>query len=123
MAAPVTLLPAALGFVGPRIDRVRVGRRRPDRASERPFVTQRGFWWSWSRRVQRRPLLTGAAAVAVLVLLAAPLVCTGATPTVLQLVGRANWWFPRRLERAVPRILGEVDPQQPPPMAAASRAQ
>lgn len=72
MAASVTLLPAALGFVGPGIDRLRVGRRRPDRGSDQSLVTERGFWWSWSRRVQRRPLLTGGAAVAVLVLLAVP---------------------------------------------------
>jgi putative drug exporter of the RND superfamily len=61
--------------------------------------------------------------MAVAVLLDATLVRMVATPAVLQLVGRANWWFPRRLERAVPGILGEVDPQQPPPMAAASRVQ
>jgi putative drug exporter of the RND superfamily len=61
--------------------------------------------------------------MAVAVLLDATLVRMVATPAVLQLVGRANWWFPRRLERAVPGILGEVDPQQPPPTAAASRAQ
>jgi putative drug exporter of the RND superfamily len=72
MAASVTLLPAALGFVGTGIDRLRVGRRRPDRSSEKPLRTERGFWWSWSRRVQRRPLLTGGAAVAVLLLLAVP---------------------------------------------------
>jgi len=72
MAASVTLLPAALGFVGPGIDRLRVGRRRPDGGSDQSSVTQRGFWWSWSRRVQRRPLLTGGAAVAVLMLLAVP---------------------------------------------------
>ena len=72
MAASVTLMPAALGFVGTGIDRLRVGRRRPDRSSEQSLRTQRGFWWSWSRRVQRRPLLTAGAAVAVLLLLAVP---------------------------------------------------
>jgi RND superfamily putative drug exporter len=48
--------------------------------------------------------------MAVAVLLDATLVRMVATPAVLQLVGRANWWFPRRLERAVPRILSEIQP-------------
>jgi putative drug exporter of the RND superfamily len=64
MAASVTLLPAALGFAGTGIDRLRIGRRAP--------VGTGGFWWTWSRRVQRHPWLTGGAAVAALVLLALP---------------------------------------------------
>lgn len=64
MAASVTLLPAALGFAGAGIDRLRIGRRAPAGAG--------GFWWTWSRRVQRHPWLTGGAALAVLVLLALP---------------------------------------------------
>ncbi len=68
MAASVSLLPAMLGFAGTAIDRLRVGRRRRDRISGR---TQ-GFWWAWSRRVQRRPRLAAAATVAVLILLALP---------------------------------------------------
>ena len=65
MAASVTLLPAALGFAGTGIDRLRVGRRpRPDQAG--------GFWWAWSRRVQRRPWLAAGAALVVLALLAVP---------------------------------------------------
>lgn len=68
MAASVTLLPAALGFAGTGIDRLHVGLRRPDHA---PGAGQ-GFWWRWSRQVQRRPWLAGAAAIAVLALLAAP---------------------------------------------------
>ena len=66
MAASVTLLPAVLGFAGTGIDRLRVGRRRrvPDPA--------KGFWWTWARQVQRRPWVSGSAALAVLVLLALP---------------------------------------------------
>jgi RND superfamily putative drug exporter len=65
MAASVTLLPAALGFAGTGIDRLRVGPRpRPDRAG--------GFWWTWSRRVQRRPWLAAGGALVVLALLAVP---------------------------------------------------
>jgi putative drug exporter of the RND superfamily len=64
MAASVTLLPAALGFAGVGIDRLRIGRRAAGGTG--------GFWWTWSRRVQRHPWLTGGAALAVLVLLALP---------------------------------------------------
>jgi RND superfamily putative drug exporter len=64
MAASVTLLPAALGFAGLGIDRLRIGRRTAGGTG--------GFWWAWSRRVQRHPWLTGSAALAVLVLLALP---------------------------------------------------
>jgi RND superfamily putative drug exporter len=30
-------------------------------------------------------------------------------PAVMELLGKANWWFPRRLERIVPRLGVEVD--------------
>jgi RND superfamily putative drug exporter len=67
MTASVTLLPAALGFAGTGIDRLRVGRRpRAEQGAER------GFWWRWSRLVQRRPWLAGGAAITALVVLAAP---------------------------------------------------
>jgi len=69
MTASVTLLPAALGFAGRAIDRLHVGRRT--RAGQAPEGGQ-GFWWRWSRQVQRRPWLAGGAAIAILVLLALP---------------------------------------------------
>ena len=75
MTASVTLLPAALGFAGRAIDRLHVGPR--NRAGQAPGTGQdagagQGFWWRWSRQVQRRPWLAGGAAIAVLVLLAVP---------------------------------------------------
>jgi hypothetical protein len=30
-------------------------------------------------------------------------------PAALRLLGRANWWFPRWLDRAVPPFLSEVE--------------
>ena len=48
--------------------------------------------------------------MAVAVLLDATLVRMVATPAVLRLMGRANWWFPPRLERAVPGFLAEIRP-------------
>jgi putative drug exporter of the RND superfamily len=46
--------------------------------------------------------------MAVAVLLDATLVRMVATPAVLQLTGRANWWFPRRLDRITPGFLAET---------------
>jgi putative drug exporter of the RND superfamily len=69
MAASVTLLPAGLGFAGTSIDRLRVARQH---RSNSPSGPSRGWWWRWSRQVQRRPWLAGATALATLALLAVP---------------------------------------------------
>jgi putative drug exporter of the RND superfamily len=69
MSASVTLLPAALGFAGANIDRLRIGRRSPRKPGQ---VSAGGFWWAWSRRVQRYPWLAGGAAIAVLLVLTLP---------------------------------------------------
>jgi putative drug exporter of the RND superfamily len=68
LAAALTLLPAMLGFVGRTIDRLHV----PGLAVRAP-TAGRGFWYRWSRTVQRRPWLWGSAALTVLVVLAIPL--------------------------------------------------
>jgi RND superfamily putative drug exporter len=65
LVASMTLLPALLGFAGRSIDRLRVPLVRGDRGEE-------GLWATWSHVVQRRPLVTGAVALVVLVALAAP---------------------------------------------------
>jgi len=70
MTASVTLLPAALGFAGANIDRLRVGRRAGRRRPGQ--VSAGGFWWAWSRRVQRHPWLAGGATIGVLLVLALP---------------------------------------------------
>jgi putative drug exporter of the RND superfamily len=69
MAATLTLLPALLGFAGPAIDRLHV----PGLLRTTVPRPGRGFWWRWSRVVQRRPLLCGATSLAVLVVIALPL--------------------------------------------------
>ena len=50
--------------------------------------------------------------MAVAVLLDATLVRMVATPAILQLTGRANWWFPRWLDRIMPSFLTEVGSHQ-----------
>jgi len=64
--ASVTLLPALLGFAGRTIDRFRLPWFRHDVDGRRTLS------WRWSRVVQRRPLGAGLAALAVLLVLAAP---------------------------------------------------
>ena len=64
MVASVTLLPAALGFVGRNIDRLGLPHRRRGGQSM--------FWYRWSRLLQRRPWPAALAGAAVLLLLAAP---------------------------------------------------
>ncbi|NHC43968.1 MMPL family transporter [Motilibacter aurantiacus] len=66
MAAASTLVPALLGFTGRRVDALRLpGLKAPRGASP--------GWTRWSRLVQRRPLVSAAAGLGLLVLLAAPL--------------------------------------------------
>ena len=67
LAAALTLLPAVLAWLGPRVDRlalrwVHSGEHRSPRFA------------AWAERLWRRPLLYGSAALALLVLLAAPIV-------------------------------------------------
>src|SRR5919106_152553 len=69
MLAAVTLLPALLSYLGPRVDRLRIpllGRAlRAEGNSESPAAR-------WSHAVQRRPWFAAIAATAVLLALAAP---------------------------------------------------
>jgi putative drug exporter of the RND superfamily len=68
MAASVTLLPAILGFTGRHIDRFKV----PFVKTATGSATQRGFWWRWSRVIQRRPWPAAVAGLVALLALTAP---------------------------------------------------
>jgi RND superfamily putative drug exporter len=69
MSASVTLLPALLSYLGPRVDRLRIpflGRTlRTEGGGESPAAR-------WSHGVQKRPWIAAIAATAVLLALAAP---------------------------------------------------
>jgi putative drug exporter of the RND superfamily len=69
MSAAVTLLPALLSYLGPRVDRLRIpllGRSlKAEGDGESPAAR-------WSHAVQRRPWLAAVAATALLLALAAP---------------------------------------------------
>jgi uncharacterized membrane protein YdfJ with MMPL/SSD domain len=63
--AGLTLLPAVLTLLGPRINALGVPGRRAN-------ASRQGFWMRWSQRVMRRPLLAAAGSAAILITLALP---------------------------------------------------
>jgi RND superfamily putative drug exporter len=67
LAASLTLLPAVLSTLGPRVDRLPI-----PRLANASLRRRSDGYARWGERVWRRPLLYGAAAAAVLALLAAP---------------------------------------------------
>ncbi|PKK15688.1 MAG: hypothetical protein BUE48_003280 [Thermomonospora sp. CIF 1] len=64
VVAALTLLPAVLGAVGPRIDRYRLPRVRPDKASDR--------WMRWGRHVDRHAWPYAIIATLVLLVCSVP---------------------------------------------------
>lgn len=68
MLAAITLLPAMLGFSGRAIDNLHV----PGLLQNASEPSARGFWYRWSRTVQRHPVLAGGAALALLLALIVP---------------------------------------------------
>jgi len=66
VVASLTLLPAVLGMLGPRIERLAIRRRPPARHRV-------SGWHLWAVRVMRRPVRFLFAALATLLVLAAPL--------------------------------------------------
>ena len=67
MLGSVTLLPAMLGFAGHKVDSLRVPFLH---ATETNYRT--GFWFRWSRVVQRRPWLLGGIGAVIILALAIP---------------------------------------------------
>ena len=69
LVGSLTLLPAMLGFAGRSIERLSVRRS----ASRSLGATDHGFWYRWSRTIQRHPWRASLCALAALVVLALPL--------------------------------------------------
>lgn len=70
MAASLTLLPALLRFLGLKV--LPRKKREAVRAGTFDLSEHHGFWYRWSRLVQRRRIVLGAAALVLLVALAIP---------------------------------------------------
>jgi len=68
MLASISLLPAMLGFVGRNIDKLHV-----PAFLHRKTSGDQGFWYRWSRFIQRSPWIAGLMGLAILVALALPL--------------------------------------------------
>ena len=66
LLAGLTLLPAVLGMLGPRVERLRVWPKRP------PKPETQGFWYRWSHSIMRRPWVWLGASIALIVVLALP---------------------------------------------------
>jgi len=69
MAASVTLLPAMLGFAGRNIDKFHLPALH---RSASTAEARGGFWFRWSRRIQRRPWPFAVGALVLLLALAFP---------------------------------------------------
>ena len=74
IVAATTLFPALLGYLGPRIDRLRMplGRRRAAQISADGHLVPAAGWTRWSQLVRRHRVLATVASVALLLALAAP---------------------------------------------------
>ena len=71
MAASLTLLPALLGLFKFRVLSRRERRRLADGGPQSEDLTA-GFWWRWSRSIERRPALRAAASLVLVLIVAAP---------------------------------------------------
>jgi RND superfamily putative drug exporter len=71
VAAALTLLPALLAIIGPRINALRVRGRHPDR--RHAAGPKRGLWARWATGVASHPVISMLAALAILIPLAIPL--------------------------------------------------
>ena len=72
MVAALTLLPAMLGFIGPK---VMSRKQKKNLAANGPRIIgsdSKGFWPNWADRVQRRPWLSAGVGLIVVVFLAIP---------------------------------------------------
>ena len=72
MVAALTLLPAMLGFIGPKVMSRKQKRNLAENGPRIVGADSKGFWPNWADRVQRMPWLSAGAALLVIVILALP---------------------------------------------------
>src|SRR6185437_4761761 len=72
MISALTLLPALLGFIGPKVMSRKQKRNLAESGPRIVGAGTNGFWPRWADRIQRRPALSGLAALLVIVVIALP---------------------------------------------------
>ena len=72
MVAALTLLPAMLGFIGPKVMSRKQKRNLAENGPRIVGADSKGFWSKWANWVQRVPWLSAGAALVVIVILALP---------------------------------------------------
>lgn len=72
MFAALTLIPAMLGFIGPKVLSRRQKRNLAENGPRIVGTGTKGFWPRWADFVQRRPVLPAGAALLIIAILATP---------------------------------------------------
>ncbi len=72
MISALTLLPALLGFIGPKVMSRKQKRNLAENGPRIVGADNRGFWPNWADRVQRYPWVSASLALIVIVVLALP---------------------------------------------------
>ena len=72
MIAALTLLPALLGFIGPKVMSRSQKKNLAENGPRIVGADSRGFWPRWADRIQRRPAVSGAVALIIVVVIALP---------------------------------------------------
>ncbi|MGD0747832.1 MAG: MMPL family transporter [Acidimicrobiales bacterium] len=72
MVAALTLLPAMLGFIGPKVMSRKQKRNLAESGPRIVGADSKGFWPNWADRVQRRPWLSAGVALVLIIVIALP---------------------------------------------------
>jgi RND superfamily putative drug exporter len=72
MVAALTLLPAMLGFIGPKVMSRKQKRNLAENGPRIVGADGKGFWPNWADRVQRYPWLSAGVALAIIIAIALP---------------------------------------------------
>ena len=72
MIAALTLLPAMLGFIGPKVMSRKQKKHLAETGPRIVGADSKGFWPNWADRVQRRPWVPASVAMLVIIVLALP---------------------------------------------------
>jgi RND superfamily putative drug exporter len=72
MVAALTLLPAMLGFIGPKVMSRKQKRNLAQNGPRVVGADSKGFWPNWADRVQKHPVLSAGVALVIIVAIALP---------------------------------------------------